>query len=157
MLPFLFALNFIVAVLGSEDTSKSSCTSKKNVIIILTDDEGYSDIGYNNPLFSTPTIDALKADGLNLEKYYATSNCSPSRAALLTGKSAQNVGLADGAFMPYSNYDTLNPTVKLLPEYLKELNYRSVGIGKWHLGSTQLSGWPVNRGFDYWYGITGGK
>mmetsp|Transcript_33291 Transcript_33291/g.48186 ORF Transcript_33291/g.48186 Transcript_33291/m.48186 type:complete len:707 (-) Transcript_33291:479-2599(-) len=129
----------------------------KNVLLILTDDQGLNDVGYNNPEFNTPTIDTLKANGLNLPKYYTSTNCSPARSALLTGLSVQKTGTADGAFLPFSQYDALNSSLKLLPEYLKTLNYRTVGIGKWHLGGTQYSGWPTNRGFDKWFGILGGS
>eukprot|EP01035_Chromulina_nebulosa_P040100 gene40100-54213_t len=130
--------------------------SPKHVVVILTDDQGLHDIGYNNPAFNTPTLDALKANGLNLGKYYTSSNCSPARSSLMTGLSAQKAGNGDGAFIPFSQYDTLNSSLQLLPQYLKTLDYRTVGIGKWHLGGTSVSGLPTNRGFDEWFGILGG-
>lgn len=134
-----------------------SVATQKNVLLILTDDQGLYDVGYNNPEFNTPTIDALKANGLNLPKYYTSTNCSPARSALLTGLSVQKVGTADGAFSSFSQYDTLNSSLQLLPQYLKTLNYNTVGIGKWHLGGTHISGWPTNRGFDEFFGIIGGS
>ena len=152
---FLFLFSFLLhGVIHCHDDASSK---KKHVVVIITDDQGFNDVGYSNPKFSTPTIDRLKSDGLFLKKYYAASNCSPTRAALLTGRTVQNVGLADGAYLPFSNYDRLDPSLKLLPEYLKSLNYRTIALGKWHLGGSNLTGWPTNRGFDYFYGIIGGE
>lgn len=134
-----------------------STAAPKNILLILTDDQGLYDVGYNNPDFNTPTIDALKANGLNLPKYYTTTTCSPARSSLLTGLSAQKAGTADGAFLPFSQYDTLNSSLLLLPQYLKTLNYRTVGIGKWHLGGTHFASLPTQRGFDEFFGILGGE
>ena len=151
---FLVALLLTISALYGHT---ASLVPPKNILLILTDDQGLYDIGYNNPDFDTPTLDFLKANGLHLGKYYTSSNCSPARSALMTGLSAQKTGLGDGAFIPFSQYDTLNSSLQLLPQYLKTLNYSTIGIGKWHLGGTYYSGWPTHRGFDEWFGIVGGK
>ena len=153
----MFLLPLLFTIIALSGHAVLSSVPPKNILLILTDDQGLYDIGYNNPDFNTPTLDSLKENGLNLGKYYSSTSCSPARSALMTGLSVQKAGLGDGAFLPFSQYDTLNSSLQLLPQYLKTLNYSTVGIGKWHLGGTHYSGWPTHRGFDEWFGIVGGK
>lgn len=126
-----------------------------HVIIILADDMGWNDVGYHGSEIRTPNIDRLAADGIELDRFYAQPSCSPTRAALLTGKSSQALGL----FSPLSK---LNPTglpltVKLMPEYFREAGYQTSLVGKWHLGFREPAYRPNARGFDHFYGhLTGG-
>jgi len=127
--------------------------SAKHILLVLTDDQGLDDIGYNDPEFAlaTPTLDSLASEGLTLTRMYAQTTCSPTRACLLTGKYANKVGLQDGALLP-GEARQLSTDFTLLPEILREEGYRTIGIGKWHLGSGSVNNLPSSRGFDIWYG-----
>jgi arylsulfatase I/J len=112
---------------------------------------GLTDIGYADPTFSTPNLDLLATQGIKLNRMYAASTCSPTRASLLTGKYANNVGLQDGALF-FGESRMLPPQFKILPSLLKSRGYRTYGIGKWHLGYNTTSSIPSQRGFDTFYG-----
>ena len=130
-------------------------TSAPNIVIILADDMGWNDVGYHGSEIRTPHIDRLAADGLALERFYAQPACSPTRAALLTGRSSQSLGI-------YSPMSKLNPTglpidQKLMPEYFRDAGYQTFLVGKWHLGFREPAYRPTARGFDHFYGhLTGG-
>lgn len=79
--------------------ASSSTNAKPNIILILIDDLGWNDTGYQDTDYTTPTIDKLAAEGIRLKQYYVQPLCSPSRAALLAGKYAYNLGLADGVII----------------------------------------------------------
>ena len=129
--------------------------SAPNIVIILADDMGWNDVGYHGSEIRTPHIDRLAAEGLELDRFYAQPACSPTRAALLTGKSSQALGI-------YSPLSKLNPTglpltEKLMPEYFRDAGYQTFLVGKWHLGFREPAYRPTARGFDHFYGhLTGG-
>ncbi len=126
-----------------------------HVVIIVADDMGWNDVGYHGSEIRTPHIDQLAAEGLELDRFYAQPSCSPTRAALLTGKSPQSLGI-------YSPFSKLNPTglplsEKLMPEYFRDAGYQTFLAGKWHLGFRESAYRPNARGFDHFYGhLTGG-
>ena len=124
---------------------------KPNVIIILTDDQGYQDIGcYGSPLIQTPSIDRMASEGLRLTDFYASASVSSaSRAGLLTGRLNTKNGVK-GVFFPES--EGMPSEEITLAEALKEQGYATGCFGKWHLGD--LKGHlPTDQGFDYYYGI----
>ncbi|MEK9656544.1 MAG: sulfatase-like hydrolase/transferase, partial [Halieaceae bacterium] len=126
-----------------------------NIVIILADDLGWNDVGYHGSEILTPHIDQLAAEGLVLERFYAQTSCTPTRAALLTGKSPQALGI----YSPFSKHIAtgLPLSEKLLPEYLRGLGYQTAMVGKWHLGFRQREYHPLARGFEHFYGnLTGG-
>jgi arylsulfatase A-like enzyme len=136
-----------------------SATAQPNIIIILADDLGYGDVSFNGcPDYTTPNIDSLIANGVNCPSGYVTHPfCSPSRAALLTGRYQQRFGHEN---QPAD--DNTNPRLGLpaqevlLPQILKPAGYVCSLIGKWHLGaSSNLR--PLQRGFDEFYGFLGGQ
>ncbi|ARN74553.1 arylsulfatase B [Oceanicoccus sagamiensis] len=144
---YLYSLLSPVAVFADADAP--------NIVIILADDMGWNDVGYHGSEIRTPHIDQLAADGLQLDRFYAQSTCTPTRAALMTGKSPQSLGI----YSPLSklNPKGLPPTEKLMPEYLREVGYQSFLVGKWHLGFRESAYQPLARGFDHFYGhLTGG-
>ena len=106
-----------------------------NVIIILTDDQGYQDLGcYGSPDIKTPGIDGLAAEGMRFTDYYVASPvCSASRAALLTGQYPQRVGVR-GVFFPNRGVHGLDPKHVTIAEMLKGIGYQTKAVGKWHLG-----------------------
>ena len=124
-----------------------------NIVIILTDDMGYGDIGaYGNSLIRTPHIDALASRGLLLTNGYASANvCSPSRAGLLTGRYAIRSGLA-WKVVEAGDPRGLPQTEETIAELAKRAGYVTGMIGKWHLGSFPEYS-PLRHGFDYFYGV----
>ncbi|PKP81652.1 MAG: hypothetical protein CVT79_09655 [Alphaproteobacteria bacterium HGW-Alphaproteobacteria-18] len=123
-----------------------------NIIIILTDDLGWGDISLNgSALIKTPNIDRIGQEGIQLTDFYAGSNvCSPSRAALLTGRYPIRSGMQHVIF-PHSQ-DGLPEEEITISEMLKAAGYRTGMVGKWHLGHTDEH-WPTNHGFDWFYGV----
>ncbi len=126
-----------------------------NVILIVTDDMGWGDVGYHNPEINTPTIDRLASEGLELDHFYTQPVCSPTRSSLMTGKSSVRLGIT----RPLSKNarEGLPLSEKILPQYFKDSGYQTSLVGKWHLGRFEAGYWPNNRGFDHFYGnLTGG-
>jgi len=124
----------------------------QNFIIILTDDQGYEDLGcFGSPTIKTPNIDRLAAEGMRMTSFYvASSVCSPSRAALMTGRMPKRVGVP-GVLFPRSTTG-LPPSEITIAEMLKTKGYKTAVIGKWHLGH-QKKYMPMNQGFDSFFGI----
>ena len=111
----------------------SGSVKPPNVIFVLADDLGWGDVSWNNPDMPTSTMERLAAEGLRLDQSYAQQVCTPSRAALLTGRYPFHIGRQKRALKP------LQPTglalnVTTLPSELKKLGYRTHMVGKWHLG-----------------------
>ncbi|MBA7585093.1 Arylsulfatase [subsurface metagenome] len=142
-------LLFLFPVLLSAQTSKLP-----NIVVILTDDQGYADIGYNPlhpPEVSTPNMDKLAREGVFFTQGYITGNvCSPTRAGLMMGKYQQRVGI----YTAGEGGSGLSLDEKIFPQYLKEAGYVTGAFGKWHLGLTPEYN-PVERGFDEFYGFMG--
>ena len=123
-----------------------------NVVILFADDLGYGDLSaYGSPTILTPNLDRMAAEGMKLTSFYAAAPvCTPSRAALLTGRYALRVGLPH-VLGPDS--ESGMPEEELtLAEALKAQGYRTMGVGKWHLGSTP-GHMPTEHGFDRYFGL----
>ena len=136
----------------------TDATAPANVIVIVSDDQGWGDVGFNGQTdIPTPNLDALAADGVVFSQGYAAHPyCSPSRAGLLSGRYQQRFGHENN--IPYKSageQDGLPLTERLLSEVLHEHHYRTAAIGKWHLGDARHF-WPNQRGFDDWFGFYGG-
>ena len=128
--------------------------SLPNIIIILADDLGWNDVSYHGSEIKTPNIDKMIISGIELDRFYVQPTCSPTRAELMTGKSALRLGIT----RPISKNQKLGLSLeeKILPEYLKELGYKNYLLGKWHLGAYTPDYFPTRRGFDYFYGYLQG-
>ena len=125
---------------------------KPNIVFILADDLGYGDVGFNGGKdIKTPNLDALAASGARLTHHYVQPVCSPTRAALLTGRYPMRHGLQIGVVRPFAQYG-LPLEERTLPQALKEASYATALIGKWHLGHFQRAYLPTSRGFDRQYG-----
>lgn len=122
-----------------------------NVIIMLADDLGWADVGYRGSDIQTPHIDSLAKDGMRLERFYATPFCSPTRAALMTGKDPIKLGVAHAVLMAWSN-GGVSPKERFISESFKDAGYQTAMIGKWHMGHTIEQHTPNARGFDHFYG-----
>ncbi len=149
MLCFLF--------IGCESTIKekeegSVENEVPNIIIILTDDQGYGDLSaFGATDIATPNIDLLGKEGAKYTRFYVPqSQCTPSRAGILTGCYPNRVGV-DWVFLPHSNTG-LNPAEETIANILKPVGYQSAYFGKWHLGHHPAF-LPTNQGFDEYFGI----
>lgn len=136
--------------------------NKPNIIVILADDAGYADFEkYGDKEIPTPNINKLSEQGMRFTNAYVTASvCAPSRAGLLTGRYQQRFGfehnpsnvLAPGVAMEDVGLDVKQKTIA---DYLKKEDYKTIAIGKWHLG-TQDKYFPLHRGFDEFYGFKEG-
>ena len=140
--------------------------SAPNVIYIVLDDMGFAQLGCYGSTIDTPNIDSLAKEGLRYNNFHTTAVCSATRCSLLTGANHHAAGCASlielrtGA--PNNQNGELKPEYALLPEILKEYGYATFATGKWHLSSSQspagpVDGWPVQRGFDRYYGFLHGE
>lgn len=149
LLPILFS-GVALNVAGQETTKVLP-----NILIILTDDQGYHDVSYyGTPDIHTPNIDMLCKAGIRFDNFYANSPvCSPSRASLMSGRYPEMVGVP-GLIRSNSedNFGYLKPEAVLLPELLKKKQYNTAIIGKWNLG-LESPNKPNERGFDYFHGF----
>ena len=136
----------------------SSCTSVPsedalpNIVIIFIDDEGYGDVGcFGATGYETPNLDRMASEGMMFTNYYSGSAvCTPSRAALLTGCYPPRIGMT-GVLFPYHN-SGLNQEETTIAELLKQKDYATAAVGKWHLGC-QEEFLPLQHGFDEYFGL----
>ena len=162
------AVSFSVVV-GHGAVSRPQATSAgaPNVLIVLIDDGGYGQTSTFGAPIPTPTLDRLAATGLRFTRFHVTALCSPTRAALLTGRNNHAVGMGS-----ITNWSTDQPgynasipkSAAMLSEILRQNGYATAAIGKWHLipdPETTPAGpfdhWPTHQGFDYYYGFIGGE
>jgi arylsulfatase A-like enzyme len=132
-------------------------TSKPNIVLILNDDMGYSDIGCYGGEVQTPNLDRLAAGGIRFSQFYNTARCSPSRASLLTGLHPHQTGIGVLTYNmgPEGYAGNLNRRCVTIAEALKASGYRSYLSGKWHVAGSltqPTDSWPLQRGFDEFYG-----
>ena len=117
----------------------------------MADDLGNADLGYRGGEIKTPNIDKLARTGVRCESFYGMPVCTPSRAALMTGRYPIRHGLQTLVIFPSHGYG-LPTDERTLPQALKEAGYQTYMVGKWHLGHADRKYWPQNRGFDHFYG-----
>jgi arylsulfatase A-like enzyme len=149
-----YFLSLLVSALTLATASNSACATdnKPNIVYIVADDLGWKDVGFNGSTdIKTPNLDKLAETGARLEQFYAQPMCTPTRAALLTGRYPNRYGLQTIVIPSVSTYG-LATDEWLLPQALKEAGYQTAIIGKWHLGHGDRKYWPRQRGFDYQYG-----
>ncbi len=131
--------------------------SKPNILLILADDLGYSDLGCYGGEIATPTLDELAKNGLRFRQFYNTPRCCPSRASLLTGLYPHQAGVGemndDTGAPGYRGFP--QPNTVTIAEVLKHAGYHTSMVGKWHLGGLRRPT-PIGRGFDEFYGMIGG-
>jgi arylsulfatase A-like enzyme len=131
---------------------------KPNILVIVSDDQGYNDVGFNGgKAVPTPNLDKLAASGVRCTSGYVSHPfCSPTRAGLLTGRYQQRFGHENNpVYNPADATAGLPLTEKILPQFMHEAGYKTGWIGKWHLGATPAHT-PWARGFDETYGFIGG-
>ena len=138
-----------------------------NIIVVLLDDVGFGQIGVNGGLIPTPELDKLKEEGILYNNFHTTSICSPTRAALITGRNHHQVGFGTISEMStgYPGYNSVIPTeAAAIPMVLKHNGYNTSSFGKWHNTpdwvvneSGPFDLWPTSLGFEFFYGYFGGE
>ena len=147
----------VVCLSAISAAAQSPAATKPNVVLIVTDDVGYGDLGsYGAPDIKTPSIDSLARDGVKLTDFYAAPQCTPTRAALISGRYQQRFRLEAAMGGPKTAPNSgLPATGYSLPQLLKNNGYATGLIGKWHLGyKPEFS--PNAHGFDYFFGFKSG-
>lgn len=140
---------------------------RPNIIIILADDMGYSDIGCYGGEIETPALNKLAEDGIRFTRFYNSARCCPTRASLMTGLHPHETGIGWMTNPPntkkmdhgpdFPNYrGYLNRNCVTIAEVLKESGYATLMTGKWHLGMATQDRWPLQRGFEKYYGCLPG-
>lgn len=128
-----------------------------NIVHIVADDLGWKDVGFNGCTdIRTPNLDALAAGGAKFTQFYCMNICTPTRAALMTGRYPFRYGLQTIVIPGPATYG-LDLGERLLPQALTNAGYTTAIIGKWHLGHADTKFWPRQRGFDYQYGAMIGE
>ena len=149
-------LRVAVLVLAVLYAATASAQSKPNVVLIVMDDVGYGDYGSSGgPDIKTPNIDRLARDGVRFTDFYAAPTCTPTRAALITGRYQQRVALEAPLPSPPAGGRGLPATGRSLPQLLKNNGYATGLVGKWHLGY-RPEYQPNAHGFDYFFGFLSG-
>ncbi|MBM3739040.1 MAG: arylsulfatase [Acidobacteria bacterium] len=132
-------------------------SAKPNIVIIMADDMGFSDLGCYGSELETPNLDKLAAGGLRFTQFYNTARCCPTRASLLTGLYPHQAGMGhmvnDRGLPSYQGY--LNKRCVTIAEALKPAGYTTLMVGKWHVGENRPH-WPCDRGFDRYFGLISG-
>ncbi|MFI4911810.1 MAG: arylsulfatase [Sedimentisphaeraceae bacterium JB056] len=141
--------------------------AKPNIVVIMADDMGYSDLGCYGGEISTPNIDRLAAEGLRFRNFYTAARCCPTRASLLTGQYSHKVGMGwmTGADLGTESYSgELSDDCVTVADALKGCGYKTYMCGKWHVTRDDnihpggdKSSWPIQRGFDHFYGHLSGS
>jgi len=132
---------------------------RPNIVLIMVDDMGYSDIGCYGGEIRTPNLDKLAAGGVRFTQFYNAARCCPTRASLLTGLYPHQAGMGGmvttGGAKPGAYQGYLNDRCVTIAEVLREAGYSTLMSGKWHVGEERPN-WPVDRGFDKYYGLISG-
>lgn len=149
----------VISLIPALASAQGGNTQRPNIVLIITDDVGYGDLGsYGAPDVRTPNIDSLARDGVRLTDFYANAaTCSPTRTGLISGRYQQRFGLEQplGARGKMDWERGLSPTGRSLPQLLKNNGYATALIGKWHLGwKSEFS--PLAHGFDHFFGFKSG-
>ncbi|MGE3315698.1 MAG: sulfatase-like hydrolase/transferase, partial [Planctomycetaceae bacterium] len=160
----LSVLTAIVALALPQSTAEAASTdrpSRPNIVIILADDLGFSDVGCYGSEIATPNIDRLAANGIRFNQFYNCARCCPTRASILTGLYPHQTGVGHmlGAWNHPAYSGGINEKCATIAELLRTGGYRTYHVGKWHVGGVGKGdnrNHPMNRGFDHARGTGGG-
>jgi len=156
-IPMLYKKAFTALVTASLALSAFAAGKQPNIVHIVADDLGWKDVGFNGATdLKTPNIDALASGGAKFSQFYVQPMCTPTRAALMTGRYPFRYGLQTIVIPGPAGYG-LDTSEYLMPQCLKDAGYKTAIIGKWHLGHADIKYWPKQRGFDYQYGAMIGE
>lgn len=150
MIKFMHVIMLFVLMMSA--SCKEETTESPNIILVMTDDQGYGDFGHTgNPIVKTPNIDAFSEESINLTNYHVGTTCTPTRAGLLTGRNCNR----NGAWHTVMGASTLNRDEVTIANVFQENGYRTGLFGKWHLGDNHPAK-PNDRGFEECYYHGGG-
>ena len=170
LLAFEFTMEFVMptfskivrfAFLGLASTAlvaavPSVASARPNVVVVFCDDLGYGDLGcYGHPTIRTPNLDRMAAEGTRFTQFYSANPvCTPSRYSLLTGKLSIRGGMTSkkNRVLRENSKGGLPADELTIAELLKQSGYRTMCVGKWHLG-VQPEHLPMRHGFDHWFGL----
>ncbi len=154
-------LRSMAGAAASASMGSAAAAARPNIVLILVDDMGFSDIGCYGGEIRTPNIDALAKKGVRFTQFYNTARCCPTRASLLSGLYPHQAGvghMVDNP-KPFPGYTgDLSRNCVTIAEALKPAGYRTMMSGKWHVTpvTTSKHNWPIQRGFDKYFGIIHG-
>ena len=138
--------------LGCHTSNTVETPRKPNVLVVLTDDQGYGDLGcHGNTEIKTPALDALHDASVRFTDFHVAPYCAPTRSALMTGRMPTRAGVT----RTFSQRNNLNLEEVIMPEFFRASGYATALVGKWHLGSSYPFR-PMDRGFDFWFGLGSG-
>ena len=147
---FLLGFLWLLSVYAGPASAAES--ARPNVVVFVADDLGWADVGYHGEeTLQTPSLDRLAKDGVQLDRFYTTPICSPTRAALMTGRDPMRLGVAYGVILPWHTIG-IHPDEHFMPQSFQAAGYQTAMVGKWHLGHAQQTYHPNERGFDHFYG-----
>lgn len=144
-----FPYLLLVTLLGF--CSATHASEQPNIVIFVADDLGWADVGFRGSKIQTPNLDKLAAEDMELKRFYTTPICSPTRAALMTGRDPIRLGVAYSVILPWDS-GGVHTSEHFMPQSFKAAGYQTAMVGKWHLGHSQQSFHPNDRGFDHFYG-----
>ena len=140
-----------LALIGSLVAGGVTAEERPNVIVMVADDLGWNDVGYHGGDIDTPSLDRLAEEGVQLDRFYTAPICSPTRAALMTGRDPIRLGVVYGVIAPW-DATGIHPDEHFMPESFDAAGYQTAMVGKWHLGHAQQTYHPNERGFQHFYG-----
>jgi arylsulfatase A-like enzyme len=132
-------------------TPATAAAPRPNIVILLADDLGWADVGYHGGEIETPSIDRLAREGVRLDRFYSAPICSPTRAALVTGRDPIELGIAYDQIHPWYNVG-LAARQRTIADVFRDAGYQTALVGKWHLGHTFEHQTPNARGFEHFWG-----
>ncbi|MBG87044.1 MAG: arylsulfatase [Verrucomicrobiales bacterium] len=156
---------FLTALLLAITFHVAETAERPNIILIMVDDMGFADLGYHGSEIETPNINSLAHGGIRFSQFYNSGRCCPTRATLMTGLHPHQTGIGwmtqppnsnRGANQPPAYQGYLNRKCVTLGEVLKDAGYATLMSGKWHLGNNHQSRWPLQRGFEKYFGCISG-
>ena len=166
MIHFKTLIIYLLAICTAVSCQPAIERSKPNIVLIMSDDMGYSDLGCYGGEIETPVLDRLAEEGIRFTQFYNGARCCPTRASLISGLYPHQTGIGHMT-NPSENFEVhdyqvpgyrgeLSQQTHTLAEVLKTAEYRTLMTGKWHLGMEHREQWPLQRGFDRFYGILDG-
>jgi arylsulfatase A-like enzyme len=150
---------FAAAVAGLSvlaDRARAQAARPPHIVYIMADDLGFADVGFQGSDIQTPHIDRLATEGARLRQFYTQPLCTPTRAAFMTGRYPLRYGLQTGVIPSGARYG-LDLEELTVAQALQAAGYRTALVGKWHLGHADPAFWPLQRGFDHFYGALVGE